>query len=107
MRRNGDQDGQQAAPEKPNSEQPAAPIRRDRAGHDVVVGHRHDAADEGIDGPQDEKDGHHRLPGQFRPEPQETGQRRKAYGASESTRHVKRHSAGASLRDVTDDELRH
>jgi len=106
VRRSSDQECQQTAAEKANRKQPAAPLGRDRAGHDVVVRNRDDAADEGIDGPHDEEDRDNQWPGQFRPNPQESGQSGKAYGASESTRHIERHPAGAALRDIADDQLR-
>lgn len=49
---------QQTAAKETPSQQPAASAGGDRAPDDVVIGHRHDAADEGVAGPKNKEDDH-------------------------------------------------
>lgn len=56
VRRAGDAEGEQSPTKEADCQQAAARGRRHGARHDVVVGNGEDAADEGVEGPEREKE---------------------------------------------------
>ena len=105
VRRRRHAEREQAAAEEADREQPAAPRRGYGAGHDVVVGHRDDAADEGVERPERKKHGHDEGAGQRSGERQQGRDPDQAGGPAEGADHVERHAPPAALGEIGDEKL--